>query len=131
MRIRESFSLYRRRLPSGLIGFYYQRYDEEGKRTCGHSTGKTTKTAAREYCLKLLREGKLLPKKEEAVPTLREWGKDFWDMEKSGYLKGRKARRPIAISYAKNGKTHTEHQIFPFLGICGWTRLPMRRLSFG
>jgi integrase len=116
MRIRESFSLYKRKMPSGLSVFYYQAYDGNGKRSCGHSTGQTTKTAAREYCMGLLREGKLLTKKERAVPTLREWAEDFWDMEKSGYLRGRKGRRPITIGYVKNGRSYTENQIVPFFG---------------
>jgi integrase len=64
----------------------------------------------------LLREGKLLAKKEAAVPTLREWAEDFWDMDKSGYLKGRKGRRPITVGYVKNGRSYTENQIVPFLG---------------
>jgi integrase len=96
--------------------YYYQAYDDKGKRVCGHSTGQTTKTAAKEYCLKLLREGKLVPKKEAAVPTIREWAVDFWDLGKSDYLKGRKARGHITIGYAKNGRTYTENQIVPFLG---------------
>jgi integrase len=116
MRIRGTFTLYKRKLPSGVTGFYYRCYDEKGKRVCGHSTGQTTKTAAKEFCLKLLRAGKLVPKKETAIPTLREWAADFWDMEKSGYLKGRKARGYITIGYVKNGRTYTENQILPFLG---------------
>jgi integrase len=116
MRIRESFSLYKRRVPSGLTVYYYQCYDDRGKRSCGHSTGQTTKTAAREHCLRLLREGRLLAKKEAKVPTLREWAEDFWDLENSKYLKGRRGRRPITVGYAKNGKTYTENQIVPFLG---------------
>jgi integrase len=103
-------------MPSGLEVFYYQTYDEKGKRMCGHSTGQTTKTAAREYCHKLLREGKLVPKKEAAVPTLREWAADFWNMEKSGYLKGRRGRRPITIGYATSGRNYTNRQILPYLG---------------
>jgi integrase len=99
-----------------VIGFYYQTYDAQGKRTCGHSTGQTTKTAAREFCMRLLREGKLLPKKEPAMPTLKEWAADFWDMDKSKYLQGRRARRPITVGYVKNGKTYTDNQIVPFLG---------------
>jgi integrase len=57
-----------------------------------------------------------VPKKEAVIPTLREWAVDFWDMEKSGYLKGRKARGHITVGYVKNGKTYTENQILPFLG---------------
>ncbi|MDR1248683.1 MAG: integrase, partial [Treponema sp.] len=116
MRIRESFSLYRRKTPSGLLVFYYQTYDEAGKRTCGHSTGHTTKTGAREYCNKLLREGKLVPKKEAGVPTLREWAADFWDLEKSEYLKSRKGRGFITASYVKSARNYTNRQILPYLG---------------
>jgi integrase len=103
-------------MRSGLIVFYYQCYDGEGRRICGHSTGKGTKTAAREFCLRLLREGKLVPKKVAGVPTLRMWAKDFWDMDRSGYLKGRKGRRPVTVGYVKNGRSYTENQILPFLG---------------
>jgi integrase len=116
MRIRESFSLYRRRAPSGLLVFYYQAYDDRGRRICGHSTGQSTRTAAREHCIRLLREGKLIPKKEAAMPTLRQWAADFWDMEKSGYLKARRGRGHITIGYVKNGRTYTDNQILPHLG---------------
>jgi integrase len=47
--------------------FYYQCYSAAGARQCGQSTGKTTKTAAREYCNELLRLGKLVPKQKRGT----------------------------------------------------------------
>jgi hypothetical protein len=55
MRIKESYTLFKRTVPSGGVVFYYRTYNENGKRTCGHSTGETTKSAAREYCNGFLR----------------------------------------------------------------------------
>jgi integrase len=108
--------VYRRKLPSGVVVFYYRCYDDKGRRVCGHSTGQATKTAAKEYCLRLLREGKLVPKKEAVIPTLRQWAEDFWDLEKSEYLKGRRGRGHITVGYVKNGRTYTENQLLPFFG---------------
>jgi hypothetical protein len=39
-------SLYKRRLATGRVVYYYQFYGEDGKRSCGKATGKATKTAA-------------------------------------------------------------------------------------
>jgi integrase len=54
--------------------------------------------------------------KEGAVLTLREWAADFWDLEKSEYLKGRMRLRPITAGYVKSGKNCANNRIFPFLG---------------
>jgi integrase len=53
---------------------------------------------------------------EGAVFTLREWAADFWDLEKSEYLKGRMRRRPITVGYVKSGKNCANNRILPFLG---------------
>jgi hypothetical protein len=53
------------------VVFYYQVYDGQGKRLCGHSTGKTTKTAAREFCNQLLKAGKLMPEKVKPMRKKR------------------------------------------------------------
>jgi hypothetical protein len=67
MRLKEAFSLYKRKLVSGKVVFYYQAYDGQGRRVCGQSTGKTNKTAAREYCNELLRLGKLVPENKSGA----------------------------------------------------------------
>jgi integrase len=112
MRIRESFGLYKRQMSSGRVVYYYRTYDQ-GKRTCGHSTGQTTKTAAREFCNRLLREGKLPgsgglvtgPRcSAGTAPRFRDFAAGFWDYETSAYLKSRRGRRPITKAYAAQGE---------------------------
>jgi integrase len=112
MRIRESYGLYLRHLPSGRGIYYYRTYDLRGKRTCGHSTGETTRTAAREYCNRLLREDRLLgfadpvsdrPGKAP-VPRFKDFALGFWDFQTSAYLKSRRGRRPISRGYAAQGE---------------------------
>ncbi|MDR2510356.1 MAG: integrase, partial [Spirochaetaceae bacterium] len=81
MRAKQAFSLYCRKLSSGKTVWYYQTYDEDGLRTAGKSTGKSTKTAAREYCNALMRAGKLLPSAQFDIPTFREFAAGWWEYE--------------------------------------------------
>jgi integrase len=118
MRIRESFVLYKRRLSSGKVVFYYRTYDAQGQRLCGHSTGQTTKTGAREVCMKLLREGKLIPDKQDKViiPTFRKFAEGWWDFDTCAYLQSRKGRRVISKSYAATGKAAMNNWLIPEFG---------------
>jgi integrase len=115
MRLRETFSLYERKLPSGKVVIYYQMYDEDGNRICGHSTGKTTKTAARNYCNGLLREGRLLPKPRE-IPTFEKFAEDWWEWETCPYLKKRQGRREITKSYADSARRKLHNHLLPYFG---------------
>jgi integrase len=118
MRLRESFSLYRRTVRSGKIIWYYQCYDANGIRLCGHSTGKSTKTAAKEFCLALAKEGRLIPADAPGgrCPTMAAYAKDFWNMEKSEYLKSRMGRGTITESYADSCESVTKLYILPVFG---------------
>ncbi|WP_148257284.1 tyrosine-type recombinase/integrase [Treponema primitia] len=112
MRVRESYSLYQRKTPAGVV-FYYQVYDEAGKRLCGHSTGKTTKTAAREFCNQLLKAGKLLPEKEP-VPTFGEFSQGWWDFETCRYTKSRNARNSLTQRYLDTASYNLKQYILPY-----------------
>jgi integrase len=118
MRLRESFSLYKRKLASGKVVYYYQCYDATGQRLCGRSTGKSTKTAAREYCNELLKTGSLIPLESPGgrCPTVAEFAKDFWDYDKSEYVRSRKGRGNITESYVIGGASVTKHHIIPVFG---------------
>jgi integrase len=116
MRIKNDFSLYVRKAASGKAVYYYQCYDGNGRRLCGHSTGETTRTGAMKKCIALIREGKLLPEKQMKVPTFEEFARDFWDWEKSLYLKSRRGRRDITQTYAAKNKNFCDNQILPFFG---------------
>jgi integrase len=115
MRIKESFTLYKRRVPSGALVFYYRAYTPDGRRTCGYSTGQATKTAAREYCNRLLRDGKLLPVKG-GIPTFEDFAKGWWDYESCPYLTKLKARKKVAQGTAVQGSYATRTFLIPAFG---------------
>jgi integrase len=118
MRYRETFSLYKRKLASGITVFYYRTYGENGQRLCGHSTGQTTRTAAREFCNRLNREGKLIPQKQDKimVPSFAKFADGWWDYDTCPYLKSRKGRRAISKGYATQGQYAVKNHLIPAFG---------------
>jgi integrase len=118
MRYRETFSLYKRKLASGITVFYYRTYDENGLRLCGHSTGQTTRTAAREFCNRLNRDGKLIPQKQDKimVPSFAKFAEGWWDYDTCPYLKSRKGRRAISKGYATQGQYAVKNHLKPAFG---------------
>jgi integrase len=109
------FTLFSRVVPSGKTVVYYYAYDGEGKRLGPWTTGQSNKTAARNYCNKLNRQGKLLPGPLE-IPTFAEFSGVFWDWEKSGYLTERRKRRKLTQAYADKNKKVVDHTLIPFFG---------------
>ncbi|MCX7038906.1 MAG: hypothetical protein NT005_07205, partial [Spirochaetes bacterium] len=94
-RIKKDFTLYPRRMAGhryqGKQVWYYRTYTADGKRTPGLSTGLTKKTAAENYCNKLMKDGKLIPEKvaeRMRMPTLREWAESekWWVWGECKYL---------------------------------------------
>ena len=116
MRAKQAFSLYCRKLSSGKTVWYYQTYDEDGLRTNGKSTGKSTKTAAREYCNALMTAGQLLPSAQAAVPAFKEFAVGWWDYEKCAYLKRLKARRAVSRGYGYIASDRLKNHILPAFG---------------
>jgi hypothetical protein len=116
MRVKEAFSVFPRKLKSGKVVFYYQCYDENGNRSSGLSTGQTTKTTARAYCMRLYREGTLFPSAKQHIPTFEEYAKSWWDWDTCEYLKNQKGRKDITKAYADNCKKMVKNQILPFFG---------------
>ncbi|WP_168203298.1 tyrosine-type recombinase/integrase [Oceanispirochaeta crateris] len=113
MRYREPFTVYPRKMRSGKVIWYYQTYDDSGKRTSAYSTGQTSKSAARHICQKLLREGKLLPDTVGRI-TFRDYAKNWWDWDKCEYLKYKRTRRNISKSYASTGRLILKNHIMPY-----------------
>jgi len=105
MRAKAIFSVFGRTLVSGKMVYYYQCYDEKGKRQWAKSTGITKKTEAMAYCMKLFRDGLLIP--EEKVPTFAEFSDGWWDAETSRYLKWRQLHKPLS-----NGSIHVHKKNF-------------------
>jgi integrase len=116
MRSKQEFSIYGRKVASGKTIFYYHTYDEDGRRLCGHSTGKSTRTAAREFCMALFREQRLLPRDQGKIPTLDEFTKGWFDYDTCPYLMRRKGRRKISMGYAHAARNRLDLYILPFFG---------------
>jgi integrase len=89
--------------------FYYQCYDEKGRRQYAKSTGKTKKTEAVLYCMGLFKEGLLIP--EQKAPTFGEYSKGWWETETCNYLKWRELHEPLAYSTTVMFKGHFEKHI--------------------
>jgi integrase len=97
-----------RTLPSGKRVYYYQCYDEKGKRQWGKSTGCSKKTEAVAYCMKLYKGGLLIP--EQKTPTFAEFSNGWWNIETCRYLKWRELHEPLSQStisvYRDNFNNH-------------------------
>ncbi|MDR1862495.1 MAG: site-specific integrase [Treponema sp.] len=109
------FTLFKRTVPSGGRVVYYYAYDGDGKRLGPWTTGETSLTAARNVCNRLNREGKLLPGLK-GIPTFAEYAADFWDWDKSAYLKDRKKRYNLTRSYADKNARVVNHTLLPYFG---------------
>jgi len=116
MRNKATFTLFKRTVPSGQQVFYYQCYDQKGKRQWAKSTGLTKRTLANEYCLKLFKDGLLIP--EQKKPTFAEFSAGWWDIETCRYLKWRELHEPITdstlIIYQSNFKNHIKDYFAEF-----------------
>jgi len=113
MKIHNDFTLYYRETPSGKRIVYFYAYDENGKRTRGRSTGQINKTAARVLVNRLLKEGALLPKKDD-VPTFGAYAVNWWDWENCEYLKKRRKRANLTQSYSDHMKRNLNKVVLPY-----------------
>jgi integrase len=113
--MKNDFTLYFRKMPSGKRVYYYYAYDDDGSRQGPWSTGQETKTAARNFCNRLIKEKKLLPN-TKAMPTFAVYSADFWDWENSPYLKERKKRRKLTQNYTDKAKKQVEYTLSPYFG---------------
>jgi hypothetical protein len=116
MRTENVFPVFGRKVPSGKVVFCCQCYGGEGRRVCAHSTGQRMKMAARAYCMRLFREGKLLQGEQKKVLTFGEYARGWWEWGSCLYLKRRMARRPITRRYAEKAKRNMNNHILPYFG---------------
>ena len=114
MRYRQAFSLTKRKIRKKII-FYYQTYDENGKRVC-YSTGLTSKTAAQAYCTELYKKGLLIPQKRKKM-KFADFADGFWDYDTSTYIQGILARGgSFGRTYAYSRQLSVKKHILPYFG---------------
>jgi len=110
--MRNDFTLFQREIPGGKKVFYYYAYDENGERRGPWTTKSLNKTAARNYCHALLRNGNLLPDKKKVL-TFGEYAQGFWERG-SEYIKNQESRADITDNYINNCRKMLVNQILPF-----------------
>ena len=91
------FTLFARKVPSGKTVVYYYAYDEQGRRLGPWTTGQSNRTMGRNYCNRLIKQGRLLPGTD--VPTFEEYSVGWWDWEKCEYLKSRLKKHALTQGY--------------------------------
>ena len=109
MRNKAVFSVFGRKLPSGKRVYYYQYYDQKGKRQWAKSTGLSKKTEAVSFCMKLFRDGLLIP--EQKAPTFAEFSAGWWEAETCKYIKWRQLHNPMGIDTISLHKGRFENHI--------------------
>jgi len=110
------FTLFVRKYPNGKRVVFYFAYDETDTRVGPWTTKCLTKTAARNYCNRLLKAGLLVQVKQK-VFTFGEYAEGFWERE-SEYIKKKEGRRDITDHYILRCKKYLQNQIIPFFGEC-------------
>lgn len=94
--IKSSYTLFPKQLKTGRV-YYFQTYDNNGRRLGARSTGKRTRSEARQFCDELLKAERLT---SPECPTLETWTieRHFYEWEdespqpKCLYALGRLAR---------------------------------------
>jgi integrase len=123
MKIHSNYTLYSRIVPSGKRVYYYYAWDDNNVRRGGWSTGQSTVTAARLYCDKLLKDGKLIPN-SGYMPTFAEYAQGWWEWETCAYLKKRRKRRNLTQSYADNNRKNVKNHLVPYFG-----EMPLNKIT--
>lgn len=134
MKKRKEFSLFKRSVGRKTI-WYYLAYTENGapKR---YSTGCTSKAAALDYCLQLARDNALIPREisdDKQTPgpmTFAEFAKDWWDWEKSWYIRERmQLGFKVGRTYADTNKMVVERYLLPAFGSCPLTAITALKIE--
>ena len=113
--MRNDFTLYFRKVPSGKRVYYYYAYNDGGDRLGPWSTGEDVRTAARNYCNNLIRQGMLVPG-IKGMTTFAVYAAEFWDWDKSEYLKHRRKRRKLTQGYAEKCQGVVDFTLAPYFG---------------
>lgn len=111
-RYHEDYTLYPRKMRDGRQVWYWRTY-QDGRRTGGRSTGKTTKREARAYCNALLKEGRLVRLED---PLFRDFARNFWDWDRCPYIRWRNAGRgrPVGQRHAGVERGFLTTRIMPY-----------------
>ena len=111
--VKRPFTLFRRARKSGRPVWYYQTYDEYGRRTTARSTGETNRAAAEHYVTELLKGGHV------ARDEIRfgEYAEPWWDWDRCHYIQSKLARGSrLSRNHAENQRQLLEQYVLPAFG---------------
>lgn len=121
MRYREPFTLFRKRVNSGRLIYYYTVWTPDGLRR-QYSTGKATKADAFKVCLDLHHKNRLVPQKPI---TFQEYTKDWYVYEVCPYIQSKLLR---GYQYSRTNADHQRGYLYQYI----WPEfgsLPMERIT--
>jgi len=110
--MRNDFTLFKRVYPNGTKVFFYYAYDKDGVRRGPWTTKCVNRTAAKNYCHRLFKDGGLIPDKKKPC-TFGEFAVGFWERG-SEYVKNQESRADITDHYIDNCRRMLVNQILPF-----------------
>ncbi len=112
MRYREPFTVFPRKLKKKTI-YYFQTRLPDGARTNPKSTGQDTVSAAKAWCQKQVKSGKIATK----YFTLQEYSKNWYLYNTCPYIKGKLKRGgTFSRARAKAMRVWLEKKIWPIFG---------------
>ncbi|MDA3955614.1 tyrosine-type recombinase/integrase, partial [Oceanispirochaeta sp.] len=111
MRYREPFTVFPRKMKSGRIVWYYQSYNEHGRRTTALSTGQITKSAARAYCRMLEKSDDLIPNKSGRM-RFKDYARHWWG-DNCEYVQYRRRSGTITFNYMRGQKHYLDKYLLP------------------
>jgi hypothetical protein len=106
------YTLFWRTYPNGKKVVFYYAYDDTDVRRGPWTTKRQSITAARNYCNRLIKTERLIPKRGKLL-TFGEYAAGFWERG-SDYLTNQEGRADITPSYIDNCKKMTANQLLPF-----------------
>jgi integrase len=106
------YTLFWRTYPNGKKVVFYYAYDDKDTRQGPWTTKCQSITGARNYCNRLIKTDRLIPKRGKLL-TFGEFAAGFWE-HGSDYLDNHEGRADITSSYIDNCKKMTANQILPF-----------------
>ena len=111
MRHSEPSTIYRRRVGK-KVWYYFQVRDESGRRSPGHSTGKTTKAEARLYVLELFKAGALTAHHSQSFGT---YAASWWSWDQCEYVSRKLARgHSMSRGYVDVRRGYLEKHLLPY-----------------
>ncbi len=111
---RAPYTLYKRRMKNSKYVYYYRIYLPNGLRSGGHSTGCTSKNAARFFCDELLRKGLL----GEVSQNFSQYAQGFFDYTapwvKNRLAEGTEEHPALSDSYIAKMQGILKRHLIPY-----------------